>query len=156
MRFARRIALALPVCLLATLTLAAEPSQPPSSPEKTTQPMPASSPASPADTGASGSTASGLLLTIILRHDQSKPLTETKQELRRQGFFDNFPPLGTEVVSWYVVMGIGQIVTLRVPPDKLPDVNMAVEKGAWGSFHTEFYPTYDYREAAKGEYKSLK
>jgi hypothetical protein len=43
------------------------------------------------------------------------------------------------------MMGIGQVVTLRVPPDKLREVNLAVENGAWGAFQTEFYPTYDFR-----------
>ncbi len=31
----------------------------------------------------------------------------------------NFPPEGVEIVSYHVMMGIGQVVTLRVPPDKL-------------------------------------
>jgi len=50
-----------------------------------------------------------------------------------------------EVVSWYVMMGIGQVVTLRVPPDKLREVNLVIENGAWGAYRTDFYPTYDYR-----------
>jgi len=41
-------------------------------------------------------------------------------------------------------MGIGHIVTLRLPPDKLREVNLAFEHGVWGAFRTEFYPTYDY------------
>jgi hypothetical protein len=41
-------------------------------------------------------------------------------------------------------MGIGHIITLRLPPDKLREVNVAFEKGVWGAFRTEFYPTYDY------------
>ncbi len=43
------------------------------------------------------------------------------------------------------MMGVGQVVTLRVPPARLRDVNLAVENGAWGAYRTEFYPTYDYR-----------
>ena len=85
------------------------------------------------------------LLTIFLRHDQSKTLDEINAQLQRTGFRENFPPPGVEVVSWYVVMGIGQVVTLRVPPDKLRDVNLAIEHGAWGAYRTEFYPTYDYK-----------
>jgi hypothetical protein len=34
---------------------------------------------------------------------------------------------------------------LRVPPDKLRDVNLAIERTAWDAFRTEFYPTYDFR-----------
>jgi hypothetical protein len=41
-------------------------------------------------------------------------------------------------------MGIGHIMTLRLPPDKLREVNLAFEHGVWGAFRTEFYPTYDY------------
>ena len=40
---------------------------------------------------------------------------------------------------------LGQVVTLRFPPEKLREVNLAIEHGAWGGFHTEFYATYDYK-----------
>ncbi len=86
-----------------------------------------------------------ILLTIFLRHDQSKPLTAINEELDRNGWYRRFPPPGTEVVSWYVMMGVGQVVTLRVPPEKLREVNLAVENGAWGGYRTDFYATYDYR-----------
>jgi hypothetical protein len=49
------------------------------------------------------------------------------------------------VVSWYVVMGIGQVVTLRVPSGRLREVNRILEDTAWGAYHTEFYATYDYK-----------
>lgn len=86
-----------------------------------------------------------ILLTIFLRHDQSKNLDEIQAQLNRNGFYKAFPPEGVEVVSWYVMMGIGQVVTLRVPPEKLRTVNLAIENGAWGAYRTEFYATYDYR-----------
>lgn len=85
-----------------------------------------------------------ILLTIFLKHDQSKTLGEIQAQLDKNGFNHNFPPPGVELVSWYVMMGIGQVVTLRVPPAKLREVNLAVENSAWGAFRTEFYPTYDY------------
>jgi hypothetical protein len=85
-----------------------------------------------------------MMLTIFLKHDQSKTLDEIQQHLKQTGFSDNFPPSGTEVVSWYVMMGIGQVVTLRFPAEKLREVNLAIEHGAWGAYRTEFYPTYDY------------
>ncbi len=88
---------------------------------------------------------STILLTIFLRHDQSKTVDEINAHLARTGFRQNFPPEGVEVVSWYVMMGIGQVGTLRVPPDKLRAVNLAIERRAWGGFRTEFYPTYDFR-----------
>jgi hypothetical protein len=54
-----------------------------------------------------------------------------------------------QVVSWYVVMGIGQVVTLRVPAEKLREVNRIIEDTAWGGYRTEFYPTYDYKAVAE-------
>jgi hypothetical protein len=85
-----------------------------------------------------------IMLTVILRHDQSKTLDEIDDHLIKTGFIKNFPPEGVEIVSYHIVMGIGHIITLRLPPDKLREVNVAFEKGVWGAFRTEFYPTYDY------------
>jgi hypothetical protein len=84
-----------------------------------------------------------ILLTIFLRHDQALTLAEIQKLQDEQGFWKAFPPEGTTVVSWYVMMGIGQVVTLEVPASKLRDVNVALEKTAWKAFRTEFYPTYD-------------
>ena len=55
-----------------------------------------------------------------------------------------------EVVSWYVMMGIGQVVTLRLPASRLREVNRVLENTAWGSYRTEFYPTYDYKTIGIG------
>jgi len=107
-------------------------------------------PASPAkDTGQT-------MLTVFLRHDQSKTLGEIRAHLEKEGFFQKFPPAGTEVVSWYVMMGVGQVVTLRFPPEKLREVNLALEQSAWGAFRTDFYPTYDYRPVAEAERKKAR
>jgi hypothetical protein len=101
-----------------------------------------------------GTDKNSILLTIFLRHDQSKTLEEIQAHLEKTGFDKNFPPAGTEVVSWYVMMGIGQVVTLRVPAEKLREVNVAIEKGAWGAFRSEFYPTYDYRPIWEAQRKA--
>ena len=56
-------------------------------------------------------------------------------------------------------MGIGQIVTLRMPPDRLAAVNVELERCAWGAFATDFYPTYDFvpvRERLKREWNEKK
>ncbi len=98
-------------------------------------------------------TKGSILLTIFLKHDQSKTLEEINNHLAKTGFWKEFPPEGTEVVSWYVMMGIGQVVTLRVPAEKLRDVNLAIEKRAWGAFRTEFYATYDFRPVWEATYK---
>ncbi len=85
------------------------------------------------------------MLTIFLRHDETKTVDEINQHLKRTGWFDHFPPPGVEVVSWYVMMGIGQVVTIRFPAERLRDINRLIEGEAWGGYRTEFYPTYDYR-----------
>jgi hypothetical protein len=117
----------------------------------------AGAPDTPAIAGAQGSPVTPstaapddtFLLTIFLRHDESKPLPKINDQLRAQGFFKTFPPPGIEVVSWYVMMGIGQVVTLRVPASRLREVNRAIESTAWGGYRTEFYPTYDYKAQAQ-------
>jgi len=86
-----------------------------------------------------------VMITIFLKHDQSRPLAELNAELEKQGYYKAFPPAGVEVVSWYVMMGIGQVVTLRLPASRLREVNRIIENQAWGAYHTEFYPTYDYK-----------
>lgn len=94
-----------------------------------------------APTGAPGME----MLTIFLRHDESKTVDEINEHLKKTGWFSHFPPPEVEIVSWYVLMGIGQVVTLRFPAEKLRDINRLIEGEAWGGFRTEFYPTYDYR-----------
>jgi len=84
-----------------------------------------------------------ILITVFLKHDQSKTLGEIKEILAESKFHDVFPPKDTHVVSWYVMMGIGQVVTLEVPPKRLRDVNLAIERSGWKAYRTEFYPTYD-------------
>jgi hypothetical protein len=91
------------------------------------------------------------LLTVFLKHDQSQPLDALLKEQEKNGFTELFPPKGIEVESWYVMMGIGQVVILRVPPSRLREINRAIERSAWGSFETEFYPTYDLKEFMLGQ-----
>jgi hypothetical protein len=100
--------------------------------------------AAPAE-NASATAENAVMLTIFLKHDQSRPLSELNGQLERQGFYKAFPPAGIEVVSWYIMMGIGQVVTLRLPASRLREVNRVLENTAWGSYRTEFYPTYDYK-----------
>jgi hypothetical protein len=86
-----------------------------------------------------------VMITVFLKHDQSRPLPELNAQLEKQGYYKAFPPAGVEVVSWYVVMGIGQVVTLRLPASRLREVNRIFETMAWGAYRTEFYPTYDFK-----------
>ena len=106
---------------------------------------------SPVMAEESGKVSDSFLLTIFLRHDQGKNLDQINAQLRQQDFYKKFPPAGIEIVSWYVMMGIGQVVTLRVPASRLREVNRAVEESAWGAFRTEFFPTYDLKGAMEEE-----
>ncbi|HUO60965.1 MAG TPA: hypothetical protein VMU24_09880 [Candidatus Acidoferrales bacterium] len=92
-----------------------------------------------------------MMLTIFLRHDETKTLDEINAHLDKTGFHKSFPPAGVEVVSWYVMMGIGQVVTLRFAAERLREVNLQIEHGAWGAFRTDFYPTYDYKPVWQAE-----
>lgn len=108
--------------------------------------------AAPPAGAAAATPDNAILLTVFLRHDQSRPLSELNAQLARQGFYKAFPPPGVEVVSWVVAMGIGQIVTLRLPASRIREVNRVLEDTAWGAYRTEFYPTYDYKAVGIAEH----
>jgi hypothetical protein len=107
--------------------------------------------APPAGT-ASATADNAVLLTVFLKHDQSRPLSELNAQLAKQGFYKAFPPPGIEVLDWHVVMGIGQIVVLRLPASRIREVNRVLEDTAWGAYRTEFYPTYDYKAVGLTEH----
>jgi hypothetical protein len=86
-----------------------------------------------------------IMLTVFLRHDETKTVDEINAHLRQTGWYQKIPPAGVEVVAWFVMMGIGQVAILRLPPDKLRETNRVIESAAWGGYRTEFYPTYDFR-----------
>ena len=107
---------------------------------------------SPPQGNAAPTADNAVLLTVFFKHDQSRPLNELNAQLDKQGFHKAFPPPGVEVVSWYVVMGIGQVITLRLPASRLREVNRIIEDTAWGPYRTEFYPTYDYKAVGMAEH----
>ena len=51
-----------------------------------------------------------MLMTVFLRHDQSKTVDEINAHLDKTGFRKNFPPEGVEIVSYNIVMGIGHVI----------------------------------------------
>jgi hypothetical protein len=100
-----------------------------------------------------------ILLTIVLKHDQTKNIDQIQGTLGARSWWERFPPQGCEVVSWTVAMGLGQIVTLRLPPSLLSVVNLEIERSAWGVFSTDFYPTYDFvpvQARIRGEWERSK
>ena len=90
-----------------------------------------------------------MLVTVVLKHQQDKSLSELQKKMDENRFWQSFPPKGMEIDSWYVMMGLGQVITLKVAPKDLRTLNLAVEKSAWGIFETEFYPTYEFKDIAK-------
>ena len=85
-----------------------------------------------------------MLVTVILHHDQSKNLEEIQAYAKKTGFYRDFPPEGSELVSWVVAMSFGFIIQLRVEPDAIRNLNIFFEKKAWGAFRYEVYPSYDF------------
>lgn len=85
-----------------------------------------------------------VLLTVLLHHDQSKPLDEIMAHAKKTGFYRDFPPEGAEIVSWVVAMSYGFIIQLRVAPTALRAVNRYMEQKAWGAFRYEVFPSYDF------------
>jgi len=73
------------------------------------------------------SPADYVLVTVVLKHDQSKNLDEIGKIQEEQ------------------------VVTLRVPPARLREINRSIELAAWKAFRTEIYATYDFKEAAKAQ-----
>ena len=55
-----------------------------------------------------------ILVTVILHHDQSKVLEEIMAHVKKTGFYRDFPPEGSELVSWVVAMSYGFIIHLLV------------------------------------------
>ena len=92
-----------------------------------------------------------MMLSVLLKHDQSKTVGAISEQLRDQGFLDAFPPEGVEIVSWVVMMGLGQVVILRFPVSRLREVNRSIEATAWGGFRTEIYATYDFAQIARDQ-----
>lgn len=95
-------------------------------------------------TATAATAASTLMLTVVLRHHPGLTLDDVQSRMKASDWWEAFPPEGVNIVSWTVAMGFGQILTLELPPEKLPLVNLELERRAWGVFATECYPTYDF------------
>jgi hypothetical protein len=100
--------------------------------------------------------SSKVTLTVILRPNQDMSTQEIQQQMLDNSFWKTFPPDYAEILSWYYVMGVGQIITVRIPPSKLSEFNETSQNAAWGAYSTEFYVTYDYMPVWKdmrGKYR---
>ena len=95
------------------------------------------------------STDQKMMVTVILHHDQSKTLDEIMAHLKKTGFYRDFPPEGSEIISWVVAMSYGFIIQLRMAPAALRNLNRFIEQKAWGAFRYEVYPSYDFEPIAQ-------
>jgi len=107
-------------------------------------------------TGISKASADSVMITVFLKHQQNKNLKEIQKVQETNKLWELFPPKEARVISWYVMMGIGQVVTVKIPAHALRTLNLAIENGAWGAFDTEFYPTYDYVPIWRNSVKNKK
>jgi hypothetical protein len=64
--------------------------------------------------------------------------------LKKTGFYRDFPPEGTELISWVVAMSYGFIIQVRVEAEKIRILNRFIEQKAWGAFRYQVYPSYDF------------
>ena len=96
-----------------------------------------------AQTDTLSTPSDSIMITIMMKHHQDKNIEELREIRNKNGFLEKFPPASARVINWYVMMGIGQVVTLKLPASELRNLNIAVEQSVWGAFSTEFYPTYD-------------
>ena len=85
-----------------------------------------------------------ITVTVLLKHHAGLTLDDVQTRMKQSDWWERFPPEGVRVISWTVAMGLGQIVTLEMPPHLLPIVNVELERSAWSVFKTECYPTYDF------------
>lgn len=85
-----------------------------------------------------------VLVTIVLKYQQDKNFPELRRILEAQGFWDLFPLAESRVVSWNIAIGLGHIVTLKMPSGSVRRLNLAIQNGAWGAFNSEVYLSYEY------------
>ena len=94
---------------------------------------------------AAGDGSQPVLVTVVLKHDETIDMEERSAILTQKGWWDSFPPEGCEVVEWYFAMGLGHLVILSVRPDKVAALNVEVQRSCWGVYGTDFYLSYDFK-----------
>lgn len=104
-----------------------------------TQPAPAAPTA-----GITAEAAAPMMVTLLLKHHPGLTLDDVQSRLKASDWWEAFPPPGARIVSWTVAMGLGQVLTLELPPHLLPTLNLELERRGWGVFATECYPSYDF------------
>ncbi|MBL28163.1 MAG: hypothetical protein CMM50_11520 [Rhodospirillaceae bacterium] len=96
------------------------------------------------DPGSIAPDSDRVMVTVFLKHTQNLTLEQMGENLRANGFFEKFPPEGVEVVSWLQLMSFGHVVTMKVPPAKVRELNRSIESGSYSTFKSEVYLGYDF------------
>lgn len=99
-----------------------------------------------------------VLLAVYLRHTQEMNLEQMGAELRARKWLNVFPPEGIAIRGWYLLMGVGHLVILEVPPGRIREVNRALESVAYGVFRVEVRPGYDFLpviRALQAQYREM-
>lgn len=89
-----------------------------------------------------------VLMVVTLRQTQEMNLEQMSAAVRGGGFWKAFPPEGVKVVGWYILMGIGHLVVLEVPPVKVRELNRSLEATAYGIYRVEIHAGYDFLPVA--------
>ncbi len=84
------------------------------------------------------------LLTLVLHQTKDQSVEEFQQQLRDNHFQQAFPPDGVEIVSWTGVVGMGYVITMRLPNYKVPEVRHAINARKWGDITPKLYSAYDF------------
>jgi len=90
-----------------------------------------------------------VMLTIFFKHDQSRPLSELNAQLERTGLLQSLPA-GRRRSGFlvFVLMGIGQVVTLRLPASRLREVTASWGEYRLGQLPHRILSDYDTRPSA--------
>ncbi|MFN7326761.1 MAG: hypothetical protein ACK5SQ_09270 [Chitinophagales bacterium] len=95
-------------------------------------------------TGVPDTTTDSVLVTVVLKYQQDKSFAELRRRLEAQGFWEVFPPKESRVVSWNVALGLGHLITLKLPSEAVRNLYLAISNGAWGAFNSEVFLSYEY------------
>ena len=93
--------------------------------------------------------ADAVLMTVFLKQTQEMNLEEMTAAVRARGFWKIFPPEGVRIVGWYMLMSIGHLVILEVPPAKIRELNRSIEQASYGIYRSEVHPGYDFLPIVK-------
>lgn len=112
--------------------------------QETKPAQPKSSPGPSVQAPAADTLSDSILVTVVLKYQQDKNFSELRRILEAQGFWDLFPVSEARVVSWNIAIGLGHIITMKMPAGSIRRLNLAIQNGAWGAFNSEIYLSYEY------------